>query len=273
MLRLVRTYRVWIVAALVIGTSILVVESSKTFQECIRSAKDKEGEYRAEKGLDKIEKIYSIRRDCIGVFLHENGEAVTATFTIVLAFSTIALWLSTRRLWEVTQVAADHIPTVERAYIYGGFGARGYGFAADGSWLIFAVATMANYGKTPGFIRRIAIGHGPVDSLPPDPVYQREVDVLDLYFPGMTMQDVRRTGVLVQIPANGSHAVFLRVFYTDILDDTREHFSGSVYRLYLGQDAEGNIVIFGEPIFAWQRLLELGSRRIEASPGRSVTAY
>jgi len=44
-------------------------------------------------------------------------ERVTAT---VLAVSTIFLWWSTRRLWRVTRIAAEHIPHIERAYVSGG---------------------------------------------------------------------------------------------------------------------------------------------------------
>jgi hypothetical protein len=178
----------------------------------------------------------------------DKPDAYVALFTGLLVSATTAMWWSTRSLWKVTKTAAKHIPRVERAYIYGGFGARGYGFAADGSWVIGARATMANYGKTPGFIRRVAIGVAPINNLRADPVYQHEIDILDLYFPGMTMQDVRQVGAVVQIPADDSHAVFLRVFYTDVIDDTREHFSGSIYRLFLGEDAEGNIAILDQPV-------------------------
>jgi len=40
-------------------------------------------------------------------------ERVTAT---VLALSTIFLWLSTRRLWRVTRIAAEHIPHAAGRY-------------------------------------------------------------------------------------------------------------------------------------------------------------
>src|SRR5262249_56543811 len=50
-------------------------------------------------------------------------ERATAAFTAVLAISTIGLWWSTRRLWRVTRIAAEHIPHVERAFVSGG--ARG----------------------------------------------------------------------------------------------------------------------------------------------------
>src|SRR6516162_7956282 len=52
--------------------------------------------------------------------IFSTPERATAVFTGVLAFSTIGLWWSTRRLWRVTRIAAEHIPHVERAYVSGG---------------------------------------------------------------------------------------------------------------------------------------------------------
>src|SRR5215813_1955282 len=91
-------------------------------------------------------------------------ERVTATFTAVLAVSTIFLWLSTRRLWEVTRIAAEHIPHVERAYVSGG--ATGVVKSPQQ----FAV-TVDNYGKTPAFIGTIWANIVPANELPDTPVY------------------------------------------------------------------------------------------------------
>jgi hypothetical protein len=88
-------------------------------------------------------------------------ERVTAT---VLAVSTIFLWWSTRRLWRVTRIAAEHIPHVERAYVSGG--ATG---VVD-SPQHFAV-TVDNYGKTPAFIGTIWANIVPESELPDTPVY------------------------------------------------------------------------------------------------------
>ncbi len=108
MLDPIKKYRAWIIAALVFGALSLFLEGSRTFQQCIHDTKNKEGKYATQKGVAKIAKIYSIRRDCIGVFIHNNGEAITAFFTVVLAFSTIGLWLSTRELWRVTDKTLKH---------------------------------------------------------------------------------------------------------------------------------------------------------------------
>jgi hypothetical protein len=88
-------------------------------------------------------------------------ERVTATILLV---STIALWWSTRRLWRVTRIAAEHIPHVERGYVSGG--ATG----VVGEPQHFAV-TVDNYGKTPAFIGTIWENIVPENELPDIPVY------------------------------------------------------------------------------------------------------
>ena len=57
--------------------------------------------------------------------------------------------------------SAEHIPKVERAYIYGGFGYRGLE-----NQEIVLQASMANYGKTPGFIETIEVGSATVGAVP-----------------------------------------------------------------------------------------------------------
>ena len=52
--------------------------------------------------------------------LHTYEKELIAGFTIILAFSTVALWRSTNRLWAVTKIASEHIPIVERAFVHGG---------------------------------------------------------------------------------------------------------------------------------------------------------
>lgn len=98
------------------------------------------------------------------VDVFSTPESATAVFTGVLAVSTIALWWSTRKLWRVTRIAAEHIPHVERAYVSGG--ATG----VENSPEHFAV-TIDNYGKTPAFIGTIWAKTVPEDELPDTPVY------------------------------------------------------------------------------------------------------
>jgi hypothetical protein len=101
-------------------------------------------------------------REALWVYLDplfSTPERATATFTCVLAISTILLWLSTVGLLRATRRAAEHIPRVERAYISGGanFPTRTLytgDIQADASRL---VVTINNYGKTPAFIGTVAV--------------------------------------------------------------------------------------------------------------------
>jgi hypothetical protein len=137
-------------------------------------------------------------------------------------------------------LAAEHIPRVERAYIYGGFGPQGWRRLCPCGQFILVNVTMANYGKTPGFLKYIEVGTARVGTLPTRPNYQQPRFVIsDLYFPGMTMAEVRPTKAWASIPADGNHAMFQRVHYTDVLG--REHFSSSIYRLFISAGTTNHI--------------------------------
>jgi hypothetical protein len=66
----------------------------------------------------------------------------------LLALSTLLLWFYTRRLAKAAQIAAEHVPAVERAYVFGG---------PTDLFLLHDQASvrlaMQNYGKTPAVIR------------------------------------------------------------------------------------------------------------------------
>ena len=111
---------------------------------------------------------------------------------------------------------------------------------------IHALVTMANYGKAPGFIEYIEVGSGSLDKgLPEQPAYSKRFDILDLYFPDMKMEDVRSTRAVVEIPGDGRHVVFQRVWYTDSVG--KRHFSGSIYRLYVSK-IDKQLHVFDEPV-------------------------
>jgi hypothetical protein len=170
---------------------------------------------------------------------------ITLGMACVTGYLAYATWVAAR----AAKMAAEHIPRLERAYIYGGFGpqhgGRRHRLEPDLSETILAAVTMANYGKTPGFVTTIKVGTCKLSELPDEPVYQEEFVISDLYFPGMTTAEVRQTRAEAKIPADGEHVVFQRVFYTDVLGN--EHYSGSIYLLFAVPLREG-IHIFDEPV-------------------------
>ena len=75
-------------------------------------------------------------------------ERAIVTFTALLALSTLLLWIYTRRVANAARIAAEHLPAVERAYVFGG---------PTDLFLLHDQASvrlaMQNYGKTPAVIR------------------------------------------------------------------------------------------------------------------------
>jgi hypothetical protein len=75
-------------------------------------------------------------------------ERAIVTFTALLALSTLLLWVYTRRVANAARIAAEHLPAVERAYIFGG---------PTDLFLLHDQASvrlaMQNYGRTPAVIR------------------------------------------------------------------------------------------------------------------------
>jgi hypothetical protein len=66
----------------------------------------------------------------------------------LLALSTVMLWFYTRRVANAAKIAAEHVPAVERAYVFGG---------PTDLFLLHDQASvrlaMQNYGRTPAVIR------------------------------------------------------------------------------------------------------------------------
>jgi hypothetical protein len=79
-------------------------------------------------------------------------ERAIVTFTALLAFSTLLLWIYTRRVANAAKIAAEHLPAVERAYVFGG---------PTDLFLLHDQASvrlaMQNYGKTPAVIREWSV--------------------------------------------------------------------------------------------------------------------
>ena len=144
----------------------------------------------------------------------------------------------------------------ERAYIYGGVGTCFFDHQ-NGQRMIRVCFTMANYGSTAGYLRHIEVGTARLSDLPSEPYYIHCFGIWDLYFPGMTMRDVQTTRATVIVPDDGNHVVFQRVYYHDVFGV--KHFSGSIYKMFVVTDAEGNVGIGNEPIaggstyWAWDK--------------------
>src|SRR4051812_25638922 len=89
--------RVWLLTVVTLVVSIVVLLSG-SFQECVAHIPNSAAYQQNPKGLPYFLYVLFSFFGCTGPFIHENSEAIIAVFTIVLAFSTIALWDETKRL-------------------------------------------------------------------------------------------------------------------------------------------------------------------------------
>jgi hypothetical protein len=158
--------------------------------------------------------------------LFSTPERATAVFTGVLAISTIFLWLSTRKLWRVTRIAAEHIPHVERAYVSGGTP------WTDDS-LTELILTINNYGKTPAFVGTVIIGMIEAGRpVPEKPVYDEKGE-----FAGAVVKpDVTLRFFLITRPClPDGRVVYGRIYYRDIFNKC--HSSGFALKALDGMPA------------------------------------
>ena len=117
---------------------VLVAQNSQTFRDCIENYQYKA----AQSSLPKLSDVvipFGIRVNCWGRYINEVANGTIAVFTIILAGSTIALWLSTKRLWQVTDDTLRQAP-----------------------WRF----QILNFGKTPGVILRVEWGRCPDGEFP-----------------------------------------------------------------------------------------------------------
>jgi hypothetical protein len=158
-------------------------------------------------------------------FLFGDPHRTTATFTVVLGFSTVFLWLSTRKLWRITRIAAEHIPHVERAYVSGG-----------AQWTVNATelrVMINNYGKTPAFIGTVMIYAPEGDApLPQKPVYAGKGE-----FAGYTLKPDTTAfpSAFTCSCASDGRFVYGRIYYRDIFNKC--HSSGFALRALSGMPA------------------------------------
>jgi len=133
-----------------------------------------------------------------------------------------ALGWSTRRLWRVTRIAAEHIPHVERAYVSGGV------TGVVDSPHDFAV-TINNYGKTPAFIGTIWAKIVPENELPDSPVY----DPPDFgWFGGQMLKPDtpgHPAGIIRSWDVTERRVIYGRIWYRDIFKDC--HSAGFILRI------------------------------------------
>jgi hypothetical protein len=154
-------WRSWLLVFVAIVVFCLIAISTNAFQECMKRAYYEGSDYEPEKGLAQIFQTLNWTKACAGDFLREDGEAITAFFTLALSLSTIALWLSTRKVADAAREAAEYVPTVEGAYIFvepeisSTVPFEVFDNSPLGTDAIKVRYVFTNYGKTPAIIQSI----------------------------------------------------------------------------------------------------------------------
>jgi hypothetical protein len=150
---------------------------------------------------------------CEGEFLHSNSEAIIAIFTIVLAFSTIFLWIATSDVVSSAEKTSReqlaHGREINRAYLAGGGD-------FDKTTRIFKL-DVENNGKTPAFMLAYDVQTalpgqiGMQRALPVNPDHQHWEDTISPW--GRKSIETRI------IVANNVASIFGCVWYRDVWGD------------------------------------------------------
>jgi hypothetical protein len=156
-----------VVSALLALGLIYVFASSLDFQNCVYEyEKANPNAKYFEEGTPFFIRLIPIYRHCVGDYVSSKHDVITAVFTIViavfttvLAIFTISLARSTRIAADAAKAAAEHIPTVEGAFIHvllSGdlIGSRLDSVEKEQFFQGFPEIriSLKNFGKTPGFI-------------------------------------------------------------------------------------------------------------------------
>lgn len=92
-------------------------------RECIQHNNAQGTGQNLKEGIAHFLSVFSVYRLCVGEFAHVNADTIIASFTIILAISTIGLWGSTQRLAKDAASAAirqsEETKTLQRAYLTG----------------------------------------------------------------------------------------------------------------------------------------------------------
>jgi hypothetical protein len=142
----------WTAALLLLGAAIaFAVRDSSAFQECMADPGHQTGAQQYNKGTSEfvrtlIPRIH-IGWRCTWHSLDKNGAGITAVLTLVLAVSTVLLWMSTR---DLARGAERALTELERPFVYvevltPGLVISGVNAGFAGS----LQAICANYGRTP----------------------------------------------------------------------------------------------------------------------------
>jgi hypothetical protein len=139
----------WFYSLSFIGILIWISLTSPELNQCVSTQYKNYSGNTLQENLSSLYVLLLGSRNCIGEFIHTNGEAVIALFTIILAIATILLWVVTQG------ILTDSRHTTEKQL-------RAYLFIEECFFETitqngFTIAlNIKNFGQTPAYRIRVA---------------------------------------------------------------------------------------------------------------------
>jgi hypothetical protein len=121
------------------------LQGSQTFKTCIQQNPKQTAENHPEKNYSTFVARADLFRDCLGDFVHDKKDETLVALTVILAFSTIFLWVATR---DLVSGAEETARKQLRAYISV---VSGDIQLANGGNAIRAQVGIKNSGQTPAY--------------------------------------------------------------------------------------------------------------------------
>ena len=122
------------------GIAFLIVGTSPSFQSCVQEHQ----QHAAHSAFQEyVGSLYKTVRGCGGEWLHKNGEAIIALFTVILGIATWLLWRSTKALVAGAEQTAER---QLRAYVHV---ENAEIIHSNDEWRPNIRISVKNYGQTP----------------------------------------------------------------------------------------------------------------------------
>lgn len=144
-----------LISAALIWVCWWVLQGSSTFQTCIQQDQSQTANNHPEDYIAAFSIRADTYRDCLGDFVHDRKDEILVAFTVILAFSTIFLWVATRDLVSGADKTAER---QLRAYVNIIRGAIQPHQQPNGIPTVTAQVTLKNSGQTPAYEHRTWIG-------------------------------------------------------------------------------------------------------------------
>ena len=137
-----------VISAALVFVCWWVLQGSSSFQTCIQQDQKQSANNHPENYISTFAAGANTYRDCLGEFVHDRKDEILVAFTVILAFSTIFLWVATRDLVESAERTAKR---QLRAYV----GVDEVSIkVVERDKKPFIYVRIKNYGQTPAYSLR-----------------------------------------------------------------------------------------------------------------------